>query len=70
MRRYNKWVGNPKGSREDLKRCVAEVSNNDRSILFHQCLRKRGFGEGGLFCYQHTKLEPRHIPEDEDPDGL
>lgn len=67
MRYYNKWAGNPKGVKEAPSRCIAEVSNDGRNVLFHQCLRKRGHGVNGLFCKQHSKLsmDSLYVPEDE-----
>jgi hypothetical protein len=56
-RRYGCWAGNPKGKAEDPERCTEE-SQDKVSRLFHQCYRKRGFGQGGLYCRQHAKWHP------------
>ncbi len=50
LRVYGQWAGNPTGIREDVTRCVAEVSDG---WIFRQCTRKRGHGPGGLYCKQH-----------------
>jgi len=69
MRYYNRWAGNPKGIKEDISRCIAEVASDARSILTHQCLRKRGKGDQGLFCGIHAKMykatEEFWCPKDE-----
>jgi len=39
---------------EDLTRCIVMVPSS-YGWGFHQCQRKRGHGEGGLFCWQHAK---------------
>lgn len=73
MRRYNQWAGNPKGEKEDVKRCVVEVFDKGRSILTHQCYRKRGYGPNGLLCRQHANRRlicyyiPKDIPMEEKP---
>ena len=54
-RRYGQWAGNPRGFPEDEGRCVEEVYPAGRSIISYQCSRKRGHGEGGLYCYQHSR---------------
>jgi hypothetical protein len=63
MRRYCEWAGNPKGNPEDPKRCIVEVSETGRSMLSHQCYRKRGYGPEEEFCKQHAKMweEGRHL---------
>ena len=53
MRRYGAWAGNPRGYREDPKKCIAEVASG---FLFYQCSRKRGHGPREEFCKQHAKL--------------
>ena len=69
MRIYGRWAGNPKGHRVDTTCCIVEVMDNT-SLLFHQCLRKRGYGYNGLFCKQHSKKyasdESISIPKDEE----
>jgi len=59
-RRYGEWAGNPKGTAEDITRCIWEVWPNDTYIP-HQCRRKRGYGKDGLYCKQHAK---KHQEED------
>lgn len=57
MRRYGVWGGNPKGTPEEIERCIVEVwSAND--WIPHQCHRPRGHGKGGLYCRQHAKQYP------------
>jgi len=56
-KRYRQWGGNPKGNKEDPDSCVAEVADGGRSVLFHQCRRKRGHGTDGKYCKQHAKTE-------------
>ena len=54
-RRYGQWAGDPRGVAEDPARCVEEVYPTGRSMIPFQCRRKRGHGEGGLYCYQHSR---------------
>jgi len=49
-RRYRIWAGNPKGDPEDPERCIEEVPDGGRSVLFHQCYRKRGHGPDRAYC--------------------
>lgn len=60
MRRYGQWAGNPKGVAENPANCIKEVYPTERSMIPRQCTRKRGHGEGGLYCYQHSK-STQHI---------
>lgn len=62
-RRYGAWAGMPEGVPEDKSRCVVEVSEPGRGILFHQCYRSRGHGTNGLLCKQHANMEAqgRHL---------
>jgi hypothetical protein len=71
MRIYNKWAGNPRGTKEDITRCIVSVADGGRSVLSHQCYRKRGKGYNGLFCGIHAKRFGKenlkksiYIPED------
>ena len=68
MRRYDRWAGNPKGTPEDPKRCIAEVATSDH-WHFLQCARDRGHGQDGLFCAQHARRlaqsKPVSVPRDE-----
>jgi len=57
-RRYGSWAGNPNGVPEDSTRCIESVSDQG-GFLFHQCLRKRGYGPDGLYCKQHAKKHDR-----------
>jgi hypothetical protein len=52
-RSYAVWSGSPKGTPEDITRCVESVYDGGRSMIPHQCYRKRGFGTDGLYCKQH-----------------
>lgn len=52
FRYYNKWAGNPDGHREDVTRCIEQVSVPG-IYQMSQCSRKRGYGPGGLYCKQH-----------------
>ena len=54
MRLYNKWGGNPKGTPEDIERCIVQVVDS-MGWASHQCYRKRGHGPDGLYCKQHGK---------------
>lgn len=69
MRVYGRWAGNPRGVKEDPTRCIVEVAVSGRSVLFHQCLKKRGHGMNGAFCGQHAKMYPDgagvYVPKDE-----
>lgn len=53
--RYDKWVGNPGGTRYNAGRCAAEVPDGTG---WHrcQCQRKPGKGPDGLYCKQHAKM--------------
>jgi len=53
-RRYGEWAGNPKGHPENKEYCIASVYG-ERSMIDHQCTRKRGHGPDGLYCRQHAK---------------
>ncbi len=65
-RRYGEWAGDPKGTAEDPTRCVKEVWPNDRAGIAHQCFRKRGHGEGGLYCAQHAGDGARALARNEE----
>ena len=61
-RRYGCWGGNPKGSAENITKCISEVHDSG-AWLRRQCSRKRGFGPDGEYCKVHSKrFDP---PEDE-----
>lgn len=49
MRMYGNRLGMRK---EDVTKCFEEVMDGWH---FHQCYRKRGHGENGLYCKQHAK---------------
>lgn len=55
LRRYRQWAGQPNGIPEDTTRCIESVADGGRSVLSHQCNRKRGHGPGGNYCAQHAK---------------
>lgn len=57
-KRYGRWAGHPAGQPEDPARCVIEVPFPGRSMLSRQCGRKRGHGDGALYCAQHAKWSP------------
>ena len=63
MRKYGQWSGNPKGTLEDIKRCIVLISDN-YSWVRHQCSRKRGHGKDGLYCKQHSTMSHLWVPED------
>lgn len=46
--------------KEDTNKCAAQIQYN---YHFFQCSRRRGYGEGGLLCKQHARLQSdgRHI---------
>lgn len=50
MKVYGVWGGNPKGTPEDLTRCIESVNSGWHS---KQCDRKRGYGPNGKYCKQH-----------------
>lgn len=66
MRYYDRTALNPKGTMEDPKRCVVEVS----SWGWHsfQCRNRRGKGPDGLYCGIHARVITNGgkpwIPED------
>lgn len=55
---YGAWAGNPKGTPENTTQCIEEVMEKGRGIGFYQCTKKRGHGEGGLYCKVH---DPEYI---------
>lgn len=52
--RYNKWGGNPNGTRYNEERCAYEVHERGRGILFYQCQFKHGHGPDKLYCKIHA----------------
>lgn len=54
-RRYRVWAGNPKGLPERKEFCIATVGDTGRSVLTHQCHKKRGHGPDGEYCKVHAK---------------
>lgn len=71
MRRYGEWAGRPNGMPEDPARCIKTVwpAYLSRGMISAQCQRKRGHGEGGLYCKQHAKghpVAPTVTPEEHD----
>jgi hypothetical protein len=58
LRRYGVWSGNPKGYRYKPDQCSIQVSDGTAwaAANAHQCSRKSGHGDGGMFCKQHAKL--------------
>lgn len=56
MRTYGQWAGNPVGTQEDTTRCVEEIYGSISSS--YQCHRKRGYGQGGMYCKQHALNHP------------
>lgn len=54
MRRYCPWAGNEKGTPENKTKCIADVQDGGRSVMSHQCRRRRGFGPDGLYCRFHA----------------
>jgi len=57
---YGRWSGNPRGMPENVFRCIEEVPDTQGWIP-HQCQRRRGFGEDGLFCKQHAARNAERI---------
>ena len=53
LRIYGTWAGNPGGNKENVNHCQADVPRG--FMLFGQCSRNRGHGEGENFCKQHGK---------------
>lgn len=51
---YGAWAGNNAGHAPDPKLCCESVSDSGRSMLTHQCRRKRGWGPEGAYCKQHS----------------
>jgi hypothetical protein len=56
---YGAWAGYPEGDAEDETCCIEEVSTRERWTRYHQCFRKRGHGENGLYCKQHATQHPK-----------
>jgi hypothetical protein len=56
LRIYGTWAGNPAGHKEDVSLCIESVCEPGRGGMIHQCYRKRGHGEGGLYCKQHDPV--------------
>ncbi len=54
IRRYGQWAGDPEGQAEDKTQCIEGVMGDWQS---YQCMRKRGYGEDGLYCKQHAKIK-------------
>ena len=50
---YGAWAGNPQGHEEDVALCIESVHEPGRGGMIHQCYKKRGHGDGGLYCKQH-----------------
>lgn len=63
--RYRVWGGQPRGVAYDPELCAEDVQDGGRSPLSHQCCRKNGFGDRGLFCKQHAKWHPAKPDEQE-----
>ena len=61
-RRYNQWAGNPKGIKEKPENCINEVADSS-GWHFFQCVRKRGKGQDGLYCWQHAKRHPTNCAQ-------
>ena len=55
MRIYRLWAGSPNGTKEDVTKCIASVPDGRRSVLNHQCSRKRGYGPCKEYCKSHAK---------------
>jgi hypothetical protein len=60
---YGKWAGEPKGTPENITRCVTSVYRS-WGFISGQCSRKRGFGPDGLYCKQHAALAERREKRD------
>ncbi len=55
---YGAWAGDPAGTPEDTARCIEEVMGSGRDMHSYQCGKKRGHGEGGLYCRIH---DPEYV---------
>lgn len=53
--RYRQWGGNPVGTAYVEGRCAAEVHDEGRSCLSHQCFKPNGKGPEGIYCGIHAK---------------
>ena len=63
---YGKWAGNSRGTPEDTTKCIKTIWGGPCSHG-RQCSRKRGYGEGGLYCKQHDpeNVEQKRVLEQE-----
>ena len=64
LRVYGRWAGNERGVSENIDNCIADVESGGRSMITHQCTRKRGLGKDNLYCKTHAKIQgggPRHL---------
>jgi hypothetical protein len=59
-RAYGEWAGNPRGTLENVTRCIEGVYSNG-SYIESQCARPRGHGHDGLYCKQHAKRYPADL---------
>ena len=55
--RYGIWAGAPHGQEYQPELCAMEVYDR-RAMIEHQCYRKNGHGQYGLYCKQHAKRRP------------
>ena len=67
IRIYGRCNSNPKGDYEIRTLCAASISR-PYGWASYQCSRKRGYGEDGLLCLQHSKMDRVHVPEEEADD--
>lgn len=51
--RYGAWAGNRQGTPRDDTRCITPIYTNPWDTG-RQCMKKRGWGTDGLYCFQHT----------------
>lgn len=58
--RYNKWAGNPKGSKYQEGRCAMAVWVK---WMHRQCSRKAKEGPGNLYCKAHARKFPSENAE-------
>ena len=63
--RYNRWAGNPNGSKYREGFCAAEICDS-LTHVFYQCTRRNGKGINGLYCGIHSKKVAEKSNENKD----
>ena len=59
LKGYGRWAGNGRGSNYRPEQCAEEVRGPGSWPTYHQCARKPGHGDRGLFCKQHSRETPK-----------